>query len=144
MSLFLFRTDNYSMNRWTCTMNFFIHSIMYSYYSFKAFRLAIPRSISFTITVSQIAQMFIGLYVAGYKFVQKQSNTPCEMSKSTTIFCLTVYMSYFILFLNFFIRAYFMKTPIASPKKANQFETKCAQLSNLDENGNLSNKQKVN
>ena len=115
---------------------------MYSYYSFKAFRVYIPRFVSFAITISQIAQMFIGFYVAGYIFVQKQSNIPCKMSKGTSMFSLAIYVSYFILFLNFFIRTYFMKKPSTVTSSKNQFEVKSAKL-HLDENDNLS-KQKVN
>lgn len=122
-------------------MNYFIHSIMYSYYAFKAFRLYIPKFISFIITISQTAQMFIGFYVNGHIFVQKQANTPCETSKPMSIFSLTIYVIYFVLFLNFLVRTYFVKRPITA-KLETRFETKSAEL-HLDENGNLS-KQKVN
>lgn len=140
--VFSYFPDNCSINRWTGSMNYLVHSVMYSYYSFKAFRIHIPRFIAITITVSQIAQMFIGFYVAGYIFSKKQTNTPCAMSKNQSIFSLSIYVSYFILFLNFFIHTYFLKKssrPVSSCDESN----KNAKKLNLDENANIS-KQKVN
>lgn len=142
--VFSFFPFNNSINRWTGSMNYFIHSIMYTYYSFKAFRIFIPRFIAFFITISQIAQMFIGLFIAAYIFVQKQTNTPCEMTKYQSYFAISIYLSYFVLFCNFFIQTYFMKksslkSDSCSKIKANGKSTDL----HLDENGNLS-KQKVN
>lgn len=143
-------------------MNYFIHSIMYSYYSFKAFRIFIPRFISFVITVSQIAQMFIGFYVAGYIFAQKLKDAPCKMSLNESIFSISVYASYAILFFNFFLRTYFKRSPqsvsAVKPELNGQPKTCLNEMDkskgflnendktkgylDLDENGNLS-KQKV-
>ena len=138
--VFAYFPGNNSINRWTGAMNYFIHSIMYTYYSFRAFRIFIPRFIAFFITISQILQMFVGFYIAGYIFVQKQQNTPCKMSLNQSIFSLTVYTTYFVLFVNFFVRTYFMKKLSINCKP--ELSSKSPSL-HLDENGNLS-KQKVN
>lgn len=123
-------------------MNYVIHSIMYSYYSFKAFRIFIPRFIAFVITVSQIAQMFIGFYIAGYIFAQKLNGAPCKMSLNQSIFSISVYVIYFALFVNFFLRTYFKRsTPVKSePSSTAELNGKTKPY--LDENCNLS-KQKV-
>ena len=164
---------NCSINRWTGAMNYFIHSIMYTYYSFKAFRIFIPRFIAFVITVSQIAQMFIGFYIAGYIFAQNLNGSPCKMSLNQSIFSISVYLFYFALFVNFFLRTYFkprvsqfianetckskgaavlpdekskLKTELNGKAKDLLLDEKLKEHL-LDENGNLSknlNKKKVN
>ena len=141
-------------------MNYFIHSIMYTYYSFKAFRIFVPRFISFVITVSQIAQMFIGFYIAGYIFAQKLNDAPCKMSLNESIFSISVYASYAILFFNFFIRTYFKRSVKPLDEKAKlegksnglphendaskelhpNENGKAKELLHLDENGNLRKK----
>lgn len=84
--------------------------------------------------------MFVGFYIAGYIFVQKQNNTPCEMTKPMSIFSLTIYVTYFVLFCNFFVRTYFMRKKVA--REQTNLDKKTPEL-HMDENGNLS-KQKVN
>lgn len=144
--VFAYFPFNLSINRWTGSMNYAVHSLMYSYYSLKAFRIFIPRFIAFTITISQIAQMFIGFYIACYIFLQKQSNRLCSMSKGQSIFSVTIYTFYFILFLNFFIRTYFMKNKSINNndfKIDKSQNTLINKLNNLDENLN-NNKLKIN
>lgn len=140
--VFSYFPDNCSINRWTGSMNYLVHSVMYTYYSFKAFRIFIPRFIAFFITVSQIAQMFVGFYIAGYIFVKKQTNTPCSMSKNQSLFSVTIYVAYFALFLNFFVRTYFFKNSTSKIKMENKGDENVKGL-HLDENANIS-KQKVN
>ena len=94
------------INRWTGSMNYFIHSIMYTYYCFKALGFKLPRLVSVIITTLQILQMFIGLYVSSYCFAQKLAGLPCKITLNESIFCFTIYFTYLILFLNFFIRTY--------------------------------------
>jgi elongation of very long chain fatty acids protein 6 len=106
-----------SINRWTGSMNFAVHSIMYSYYAFKAFKVKIPRPIAFAITCSQIGQMLIGLGVAAYIFAQKLSGNSCQMTLGKSIFSFSVYCAYFALFVNFFVHSYLGKSRPATVVK---------------------------
>ena len=95
------------INRWTGSMNFFVHSFMYSYYTLRAFGFWVPRPVAFSITVLQITQMLIGFYVTVYELAMKLAGTPCKISMGESVFSFLVYFSYFLLFINFFIRTYF-------------------------------------
>ncbi|XP_065841832.1 very long chain fatty acid elongase 6-like [Oscarella lobularis] len=57
-------TDPQGHVRLFVAMNFFVHMVMYSYYAVRAQGLVrLPRIVNITITVMQIAQMFIGLLI---------------------------------------------------------------------------------
>jgi elongation of very long chain fatty acids protein 6 len=95
--------------RWMVNMNFMIHSLMYSYYAFRAFRISIPRVINISITSLQILQMFYGLYI-NFRVIQfKTSDIPCDLSPSVAVTGLSLYSLFFILFVNYFVRSYLLK-----------------------------------
>ena len=108
------------INRWTGSMNYLIHSIMYNYYSAKVFKIRMPRFISIIITALQIMQMLIGLGVAAYMLNAKLNGLPCKISIGEITFSLSVYLSYFVLFANFFIRSYFAPKQTEPAKKPNR------------------------
>lgn len=103
--------DLQSTGRWFMTMNYLVHSIMYTYYAFRAMRFKIPRFVSKLITSCQIIQMVIGLYVNYTAYVVKSTmpSVSCHTNFSTIILGTVMYLSYFILFANFFAKAYLMK-----------------------------------
>lgn len=107
-----------AINIWTGSMNYLVHSFMYSYYALRAIGVKMPKFIAITITTLQIAQMIIGLFVAFYELAMKLRNTSCEITLPQAIFSFSVYSSYFVLFVNFFIRSYFQK--LSSSSKNNQ------------------------
>ena len=115
-----------AINRWTGSMNYLVHSIMYSYYSLRALRFRIPKPVAITITSMQIAQMMIGFYVAIYELAMKLTGSPCKITLGESVFSFSVYFSYFLLFLNFFIRTYFQSTKktIDSPTQLAQGDMK--------------------
>ena len=43
--------------RWFSTINYFVHAVMYSYYTLKAARIRVPKPIAMVITVLQITQV---------------------------------------------------------------------------------------
>ena len=49
--------------RWFVSMNYVVHSAMYSYYALKAMHYRVPRFISMVITAAQLAQMVAGCAV---------------------------------------------------------------------------------
>ena len=44
-------------------MNFFVHSVMYSYYAAQAMGFRVPVGVAKSITLLQIAQMVVGIFV---------------------------------------------------------------------------------
>lgn len=104
--------------QWFMTMNYFIHSIMYSYYALKALKLKIPSSISQLITALQLIQMIVGVYVNYESYFLLDSVTSnCRLSRKNIYYSVLMYFSYFILFANFFIQTYVFKTKKNSIKK---------------------------
>lgn len=98
--------DSFSLGRYFMVMNYIVHSVMYTYYAFKSIGFKLPRSLSMFITTLQLAQMLIGLYITSYVYVEKFEERPCEMAQFGLYISLIMYLSYFLLFLNFFVRSY--------------------------------------
>ena len=97
---------------WFATMNYVVHSFMYSYYFFCSCGLKWALApIAPFITCLQIAQMLIGysicLYIGYYKFVSWRG---CDTPASLIRMGLLMYGSYFFLFVSFFITRYGKKT----------------------------------
>ena len=94
-------------------MNYFIHSIMYTYYSIMAMKIQLPKFLSKVITTLQITQMIVGLsicfYVTYKNYVVVNGNV-CHTSFENLRQSYIMYLSYFILFLHFFIQAYVFKS----------------------------------
>ncbi|CAG0915462.1 unnamed protein product [Notodromas monacha] len=83
-------------------INYFIHSIMYSYYACMAYGIRVPKPIAIGITCAQIAQMFYGVYVtAAFYQYTKATGMPLELRVACC-----VYASYALLFIRFFVNAY--------------------------------------
>ena len=59
--------------RWFVVMNFMVHSIMYTYYAFRALRYRVPKIIAMVITSLQLVQMIIGCVVNYMAFNYKQN-----------------------------------------------------------------------
>lgn len=104
--------EHNATGRWFVCMNYLVHSIMYTYYAFRAMRFKIPRFISQVITVSQIIQMVAGLYVnyTAYTIKRESPSLQCHNTYESILSGSIMYLSYFILFFNFFINAYILKT----------------------------------
>jgi len=92
--------------RWFIVMNYFVHSIMYTYYAFKALRYKVPRCIAMLITSFQLLQMVIGCTVNFLAFQFKQDGVDCRVSDNNLKLSLIMYTSYFVLFARFFYNAY--------------------------------------
>merc|ERR1719357_1722206 len=95
--------------RWFVVMNFIVHSLMYTYYAFKALRYRVPRGVAMLITTLQLVQMVIGCVVNYMAFSYKQNGMQCGVSDTNLKLSLLMYTSYFVLFARFFYNAYFNK-----------------------------------
>lgn len=99
---------------WFSTINLSVHTCMYMYYFLACMGLR-PACIAPFITGSQIIQMIIGFVGNSYALYHyKYSGKGCDTDLVHSYFFLLMYLSYGILFSNFFLRRY-----IFSPAKRN-------------------------
>ncbi|KAI1285169.1 putative fatty acid elongation protein 3 [Halotydeus destructor] len=119
-----------SCGRWYLVMNYFIHTIMYAYYAVRTFSVHVPRWIPMCITGLQVTQMFIGLLVTVYAFIQVNIGNECETTLTNAVLGIALYASYFVLFYRLFVKSYFAKKHISSDSEKKQVDSV---------NGNLSN-----
>lgn len=100
-------------------MNYSVHAIMYFYYFLTAVGYR-PRWAQF-VTISQLSQMVVGVFVCGLNVHYINQNLPCNVDRENLKWGVIMYSSYFALFLKFFIERYFFKAPraAATAKKTN-------------------------
>ena len=91
-------------------MNFFAHSLMYTYYALQSVNIKAPLFVSITITTLQILQMVGGIYVIVYTWNELMAGRPCNQAFGAIIWGLLIYGSYFLLFLHYFIKAYILES----------------------------------
>ena len=94
---------------WFGTTNYFVHSLMYTYYTVKAAGERVPRWVAQLITIIQLAQFVVGVVTILTAFLQKSSGVDCDAPYDFLYAGLAIYVSYFILFLNFFYQRYLKK-----------------------------------
>ncbi|CAG0891835.1 unnamed protein product [Darwinula stevensoni] len=87
-------------------MNAAVHTLMYSYYLLRALGVSVPRGIMMFITISKIAQMVLGIVVFAYVTVTKLQWHKCNMSNLILTCAILMYLSYFVLFVDFFRKTY--------------------------------------
>eukprot|EP00092_Neocalanus_flemingeri_P003708 GFUD01003984.1.p1 GENE.GFUD01003984.1~~GFUD01003984.1.p1 ORF type:complete len:405 (-),score=105.45 GFUD01003984.1:141-1355(-) len=95
--------------RWFVVMNFVVHSLMYTYYAFKALRFRIPKCVAMVITSLQLLQMIVGCVVNYTAYTFKRRGVKCGVSDTNLQLSLLMYTSYFVLFARFFYNTYFNK-----------------------------------
>ena len=79
---------------------------MYSYYTCRALRIAIPKFVNIFITMIQILQMIFGVYVNVAVYLAKKNGRTCYISDQNINFGFFMYFTYLILFANFFVQSY--------------------------------------
>jgi len=99
-----------AIGHWFGGMNFFIHSIMYSYYTVKASgRYRVPSWVAQCITTLQLSQFIFGLLFNLLAFLVKNSGEECMLTDFVFYFGMALYGSYALLFLNYFYHRYIKK-----------------------------------
>jgi hypothetical protein len=87
-------------------MNYSVHALMYGYYCLQALRMC-PKSFpAVIITISQIAQMFVGTGVCAACWYYKLSGKSCHNETSNLVAGGLMYGSYLYLFCDFAVRRY--------------------------------------
>lgn len=94
--------------RWGVGMNFTVHAVMYTYYTLRAAGYTFPKWLPPIITSMQILQFVVGTWVTFDSFYLSLHGA-CEINKWSAIFSLLMYVSYLVLFVNFFYHAYIKK-----------------------------------
>jgi len=118
-------------------MNFIVHSIMYTYYAFRALRYRVPKIIAMVITSLQLVQMIIGCAVNYIAFSYKQNGMQCGVSDTNLKLSLLMYCSYFVLFARFFYNAYVSKSerkPVSQTKLTENDDVCKLQSNPVDKN----------
>lgn len=100
--------------RWFMTMNFTVHSIMYSYYVLKAARFYVPKFVSVLITSLQLVQMMMGIFINAKNYLLKSSGHECHQTYDNMFYAMLMYLAYFLLFANFFYSSYIKKPALKS------------------------------
>jgi hypothetical protein len=88
------------------TMNSCIHVMMYGYYAMSSMGLRFPNSIASILTVLQIVQMVAGTWIE----LKKLSFCGVTTIYPSPYYGLAMYISYFVLFLHYFITRYVLKS----------------------------------
>lgn len=105
--------DQVAGGGWFMTMNYFVHSLMYTYYAARAAGVRIPRFCAMIITVMQILQMVMGLSVVilVYRWL---NDAHCPSNMHNITFGSLMYLSYLILFAMFFYESYLKGSPAST------------------------------
>ncbi|KAG5505121.1 hypothetical protein JIQ42_04308 [Leishmania sp. Namibia] len=104
-----------SSGLWFVCMNYGVHSVMYLYYFVAACGYGkYVRPVAPIITFLQIAQMVVGSLIAVYVYYMDQFGDGCDCRSSNAKLALMMYLSYFVLFSNFFRSRYLKMKPKAT------------------------------
>ncbi|CAG0878923.1 unnamed protein product [Darwinula stevensoni] len=96
--------------RYFINLNALAHAFMYPYYTARAAKVHVPRRLAMVITLFQITQMIFGIYANAYAYFAKKAGLHCETPWENIYISALMYLSYFLLFLNFFVDAYLRRT----------------------------------
>ncbi|KAM6184792.1 very long chain fatty acid elongase 3 [Rhynchocyon petersi] len=91
---------------WFMTMNFGVHSIMYTYYTLKAAKMNPPKTLSMLITSLQILQMVLGSAVSILNYTWRHEPGCSSTTMEQLFWSSALYSTYFVLFAHFFCQAY--------------------------------------
>lgn len=100
------------------SVNCFVHAVMYTYYGVVASGLTrLPRWINMAVTTLQISQMFIGVGVTTYAYYRIKAGLPCAMTERHYVYSMLMYVSYMVLFGNYFYMTYIRKKPASATQE---------------------------
>ncbi|XP_034050398.1 elongation of very long chain fatty acids protein 6-like [Thalassophryne amazonica] len=97
--------DQVAGGGWFMTMNYAVHSLMYTYYAIRASGMRVPRSCAMIITATQILQMVMGLAVLGLVYLWMHE-VRCPSNMGNVTWGSLMYLSYLILFALLFYNNY--------------------------------------
>lgn len=95
--------------QWFTVMNFCVHAAMYSYYALRALRVRLAPSVGVFITTMQLTQMLVGCTINTLAYRIKIRGEYCNPTYANINYSFLMYLSYFLLFINFFYQKYLKK-----------------------------------
>uniref|UniRef100_A0A8C9YCC3 Elongation of very long chain fatty acids protein n=1 Tax=Sander lucioperca TaxID=283035 RepID=A0A8C9YCC3_SANLU len=107
---------------WFMTMNYLVHAVMYSYYALRAAGFKVSRKFAMFITLTQITQMLMGCVVNYLVYSWMQQGQECPSHMQNIVWSSLMYLSYFVLFVQFFFEAYFSKSKFSATAVAKKSE----------------------
>lgn len=96
---------------WFGCLNYTVHAVMYTYYGLRAWGYRLPSSLAKAVTTLQLSQMFVGIFVNGVAFHATLFGEACTFYWDIFYLAVAMYISYAILFMNFFYQRYIRKAP---------------------------------
>lgn len=88
-------------------MNFIVHMIMYTYYAIRANgHIPIPKIVNKCITLLQLSQMVLGVVFNAITIRAFLKGVTCGTDAFKIQVSICIYVSYGVLFANFFYQAY--------------------------------------
>lgn len=90
-------------------MNCAVHSVMYLHYALRASGVRISNIASKMVTTFQLVQMFTGILACLIAGWVSYSGGDCLMEWGDFCYCMAMYVSYAVLFMNFFYQRYIAK-----------------------------------
>ena len=103
LSWFTFSMSATGIGHWASSLNYSIHSIMYSYYAATSVGIRFPMIVPSFITILQFVQMIIGTTVNLTAFTHRSS---CPVDSAAALSGAIILISYAVLFGDYFIRRY--------------------------------------
>ena len=103
--------EHAGISLWFCAMNYFVHSIMYTYYALRAMKFMVPKSVNILITVLQLLQMLFGVAINIWTVIIKQRGEECNQTFQNSCLSFVMYFTYLLLFVHYFFKTYLVKTP---------------------------------
>ncbi|TKR64076.1 hypothetical protein L596_024671 [Steinernema carpocapsae] len=92
-------------------MNYFAHSVMYTYYAITASGVKLPKWVSMSVTSIQLGQMLAGVFVTFVVYKIKADNSlTCQQSMGNLYLAFIIYVTFALLFIQFFVNNYFRKS----------------------------------
>ena len=103
-----------------CAMNYTVHAFMYGYYFLMSIRMKPKWMNPMFITTIQILQMIGGVSLTSLQiyYYNTEQEGECFVEKINITAALIMYASYLALFVEFFVKRYFMAKNAAREKKA--------------------------
>ncbi|XP_078479926.1 LOW QUALITY PROTEIN: very long chain fatty acid elongase 6-like, partial [Lampetra planeri] len=89
------------------------HAVMYSYYALRAAGFKLSRQFAMFITLTQITQMLMGCVVNYLVYSWMQQGQECPSHMQNIVWSSLMYLSYFVLFVQFFVGGLFWQIQIS-------------------------------
>ena len=97
------------LGHWFACVNYFVHSIMYFYYTLTSAGVYLPAMTAFLVTVLQLLQMFIGISIDLTLYAYHNHFDNSDYDADIFWYGLLMYLSYSILFGHYFYNRYIRK-----------------------------------